>query len=42
MTTSGLEFNFITNQKKVNQMQIDINKNNKDSVIKKIKDLDRK
>ena len=37
MGTSGLEFYPITNQPKVNQLQKDINKDNKVTIIKKIK-----
>ena len=42
MATSGLEFGPTTNQQKVNQLQIEFNKDNKVTIIKKIKDLNRK
>lgn len=42
MATSGLEFGPTTNQPKVNQLQIEFNKDNKVTIIKKIKALNRK
>ena len=42
MATSGFEFDPITKQPKVNDMIIDIDKDNKDTIIKKIKEINKK
>ena len=39
MATSGLEFDPITEQPKINNKQIDIDKDDKDTIIKKVKEL---
>ena len=39
MATSGLQFDPITEQPKVNNQQIDVDKDDKETIIKKIKEL---
>ena len=41
MATSGLEFDPITKQPKINNLQIDVDKDNKETIIKKIKEIDK-
>ena len=39
MSTSGFEFDLIKEKPKINNQQIDVDKEDKDTIIKKIKEL---